>query len=59
MLENEELTPKEKMKMKKILIGVALFVGAYLGAKKGSITKFLKNHQIILLAGLYFLFASF
>lgn len=35
MLENRELTSEEKVKLKKILIGVALFAGAYLGAKKG------------------------
>ena len=35
MLEDRELTPEEKAKLKKILIGIAIFAGAYLGAKHG------------------------
>lgn len=36
MLENRDLTPEENAKLKKkIIIGVAVFVGAYLGAKHG------------------------
>lgn len=35
MYENRELTPEEKTKLKKVLIGIAIFAGAYLGAKQG------------------------
>lgn len=35
MLENKELTSEEKVKLRKVLLGIALFAGAYLGAKKG------------------------
>lgn len=35
MIENRELTPEEKTKLKRVLLGVALFMGAYLGAKQG------------------------
>lgn len=35
MIENRELTHEEKTKLKKVLLGIALFTGAYLGAKQG------------------------
>ena len=35
MYENRELTPEEKTKLKRVLIGIAIFAGAYLGAKQG------------------------
>lgn len=35
MLENKDLTSEEKVKLRKVLLGIALFAGAYLGAKKG------------------------
>lgn len=35
MIENRDLTPEEKAKLKKILIGVAIATCAYLGAKCG------------------------
>ena len=35
MLENGKLTPEKKIKLKRVLIGVAIFMGAYLGAKQG------------------------
>lgn len=35
MFENKNLTPEEKVKLKKILKGAALFACAYFGAKCG------------------------
>lgn len=35
MFEDKNLTPEEKTKLKRVLIGLAIFAGAYLGAKKG------------------------
>lgn len=35
MIEDRGLTPEEKSKLKRVLIGVAIFAGAYLGAKQG------------------------
>lgn len=35
MYENRQLTPEEKTKLKKVLIGIAIFACAYLGAKQG------------------------
>lgn len=45
MEEKKELTPEEKTKVKRILIGVAIFAGAYLGAKSGA-NAALKNLKI-------------
>lgn len=36
MYEKRELTPEEKTKLKKVLIGIGLFAIAYLGAKQGT-----------------------
>lgn len=44
MIEDRELTPEEKSKLKKILIGVAIFAGAYLGAKHGVNTAMKKGY---------------
>lgn len=35
MFKDKNLTPEEKAKLNKILIGLAIFAGAYLGAKQG------------------------
>lgn len=46
MFENRDLTPEEKAKLKKkILIGVAVFMGAYLGAKCG-VNKAMKDELL-------------
>lgn len=43
-MENRDLTPEEKAKLKKVLLGIALFAGAYLGAKHGVNTAMKKGY---------------